>query len=117
MVHVEVEILYTVKCRTNEYWVFFDRPFRKSQIKRREEGWVNRRMVIGGTVPLILIFGNMEERSPLRPDRFAPHPGKRPPRYCLCKKLVQSWSGLFGKRKPTVHAELSSDSSNVYPLA
>jgi hypothetical protein len=33
-------------------------------------------MVTGGTVPLILIFGNVEERSPLRPDRFDPHPGE-----------------------------------------
>ena len=26
-------------------------------------------------VPLILIFGNMEQRSSLRPDRFTPQPG------------------------------------------
>jgi len=58
---------------------FFDRPFRKSHITTREEGWVIRRMGTGGNVPLILIFGNMEERSSLRPDRFIPHPGKNSP--------------------------------------
>jgi hypothetical protein len=52
----------------------FDRPFRKSQITTREEGWIIRRMGTGGTVPLILIFRNMEERSSLRPDCFTPHP-------------------------------------------
>jgi len=55
---------------------FFDRPLRKSQIATRVEGWVIRRVGTGGNVPLILIFGNMEERSSLRTDRFTPHPGK-----------------------------------------
>jgi hypothetical protein len=71
-----------MKGRTHEYGVsffFIYRPFRKSKITTLEEVWVIRRMWTGGTIPLIPIFGNMEERSFLRPDRFTPHPGKTAP--------------------------------------
>jgi hypothetical protein len=98
-VYAEPEILYRLNDRTHEYGVFFYKCFRKSQITTREEGWVMRSMGVGGTVPLILIFGNMEQRSSLRPDRFIPHPGKTAPRYSLSKKLIQSWSRLFGEEK------------------
>jgi hypothetical protein len=74
-------------------------------------------MGTGGNVPLILIFGNMEERSSLSHDRFTPHPGKTAP----VNLKVSSWfrAGLVSleKRKPTVPAELSSDSFTVHLLA